>query len=431
LARKKDAALVSAILGGLPNTQMPAFGDRLGEQEARSLLGFLREPLSEVAWDAEAIAASRVESPVAGRRIPESVRREAIILVVERSTGSISVLDGDGLNELDRFQVGRIHGGPKFDRELRRVYASTRDGTLVEYDLERGAERSRVKVGVNTRNIAVSPDGAFVAAANQLPRSLVVMDGGLRPIRTLPLPDEPSGVYYVPGQSRFVLTLRNLPRLLSLSLPDLELREVELPEPFEDFALVPGRLQLVASSRAGKRLILYDLADERVRATLPTVGLPHLFSACFFERGGRLVAAFNHIGLPRLSIVDMETFAVEREISLRGSGYFARTDPATPYLWVDTNTGEIQLVDKKSLRLLDQTLEPEKGKKAMHVEFTADGDRALVSVWHEDGAVVAYDSTTLVEVARLPYAMPVGKYNARNRTRDTIRSRPAQASETR
>ena len=53
----------------------------------------------------------------------------------------------------------------------------------------------------------------------------------------------------------------------------------------------------------------------------------------------------------------------------------------------------------------------------MHVEFTAEGERALVSVWHPEGAVVAYDSKTLVEVARLPYAVPVGKYNARNRTR--------------
>jgi hypothetical protein len=53
----------------------------------------------------------------------------------------------------------------------------------------------------------------------------------------------------------------------------------------------------------------------------------------------------------------------------------------------------------------------------MHVEFTADGTKALVSIWHEDGAVVVYDSTTLAEVQRIPYAMPVGKYNAANKTR--------------
>jgi hypothetical protein len=52
----------------------------------------------------------------------------------------------------------------------------------------------------------------------------------------------------------------------------------------------------------------------------------------------------------------------------------------------------------------------------MHTEFTKSGDRALVSVWHTDGAVVAYDSQSLAELARLPFAMPVGKYNAWNKT---------------
>jgi hypothetical protein len=67
--------------------------------------------------------------------------------------------------------------------------------------------------------------------------------------------------------------------------------------------------------------------------------------------------------------------------------------------------------------VVDRTLRPEPGKKAMHVEFTANGDRALVSVWHDEGAVVVYDSKSLKELHRLPYAMPVGKYNAGNKTR--------------
>ena len=75
------------------------------------------------------------------------------------------------------------------------------------------------------------------------------------------------------------------------------------------------------------------------------------------------------------------------------------------------------MVDKRTLELVDRALVPEAGKKAMHVEFTADGARALVSIWHDDGAVVVYDSTTLAETQRIPYAMPVGKYNAANKTR--------------
>ncbi len=75
------------------------------------------------------------------------------------------------------------------------------------------------------------------------------------------------------------------------------------------------------------------------------------------------------------------------------------------------------MIEKKTLELLDSTLVPESGKKAMHVEFSADGAKALVSVWHAEGAVVVYDSNSLEELHRMPYAMPVGKYNAANKTR--------------
>jgi hypothetical protein len=417
LERKSDEELATAIVEGLSHTQMPAFRDAVDAEAARALVALLRQPVEEIRWSARDIAASRVDVPIETPAIAPGVRRENLILVVERGTGSVSVLDGDSMTELDRFEVGRIHGGLKFDRELRKTLASTRDGTLVDYDLTRGGLRTRVKVAVNTRNIAVSPDGGFVAAANQLPTGLVVLDGALHPLEVFPLPGQPSAVYQVPGGKRFLVALRNLPRLYSIEYPELAVRPVELPEPFEDFVFVPGTTRLVASSRGGDRLILYDYEREEVRATLATQGLPHLFSACFFSREGRLHAAFNHMGIPRLSILDMESFRVEQEIALRGPGFFARTHPGTPYIWIDTNTDGIQLVEKQTLGLLGRTLTPEEGKTAMHVEFTASGDRALVSVWHDEGAVVVYDSSSLEEIRRLPYAMPVGKYNAANKTR--------------
>ncbi len=417
LARKDDDTLVRTILKGLPNTQMPAFEDQLAENQARALVALIREGPSEVSWSLADIRASRREEPDRGAKIPAQIRRENLVLVVERGSGSVVVLDGDHMVELDRFAVGRIHGGIKFDLGLHQALAVTRDGTLVDYDLDRGALRTRVKVGVNTRNIAVSTKGEFVAAANQLPQSLVVMDGRLRPLSVFPLPGQPSAVFQVPGSNRFFLTLRDLPHLYFISYPDLELQKVELSEPIEDFVFVPGKPQIVASSRAGRRLLLYDYDRKEILESIATEGLPHLFSASFFERDGTLHAAFNHMGVPRLSIVDMQRFEIAKEIPLLGKGYFTRTHPGTPYLWIDSNTESIQLVDKRTLALVDRVLTPTPGKKAMHVEFTAEGDRALVSVWDSKGAVVIYDSKTLDERQRIPFAMPVGKYNAANKTR--------------
>jgi len=274
-----------------------------------------------------------------------------------------------------------------------------------------------VKVGVNTRNIAVSDDGKFVAAANQLPQGLVVLDGRLRPLATFPLPGQPSAVYRVPRSSDFMVTLRDLPQLYFVHYPELKIRRVELPEPFEDFIFIPGTTRLVASSRKGSQLVLYDFERNKILGTLGAEGLPHLFSASFFRRDGTLHAAFNHMGVPRLSIIDMDRFEVVAQLALVGAGYFTRTHPGTPYLWIDSNTEAIQLVDKRSFELVDRMLVPEAGKKAMHVEFTAGGAKAFVSIWDDDGAVVVYDDKALTEIQRIPYAMPVGKYNAANKTR--------------
>ncbi|MBW2395683.1 MAG: c-type cytochrome [Deltaproteobacteria bacterium] len=417
LQRKHDDVLVRSILDGLPSTQMPAFGERLTEDDASAIVALLRSSPGEVRWTLEDIAASRtLEEPRSGA-LGDEIDRAELILVVERGTGSVSVLDGDSLEELDRFFVGRIHGGIKFDHDFHRALAVTRDGTLVQYDLDRGAPRVRVKVGVNTRNVAVSGDGQFVAVANQLPQSLVILDESLVPLARFPLDGQPSAVYQVPGRQRFIVTLRDRPMLYFVELPGLQMRAVQVEEPFEDFVFVPGQPRLVASSRGGHRLVLYDYARNAVVDSLPIEGLPHLFSASFFEREGVLHAGFNHMGVPRLSIIDMEKFEVVRKISMAGAGYFTRTHPGSPYLWVDSNSESIELIDKRTLELQATKITPEPGKKAMHVEFTADGEQALVSVWHPEGAVVVFDSTNLRELRRIPYAMPVGKYNPANKTR--------------
>jgi len=419
ISRKSDEELVRTILDGRPNTQMEGFAQKIGlkESDAQALVALIREPVGEIQWGMEEIAQSRVEVPIEEPKISPEINRKNIILVVSRGTDEISVLDGDTLMQMDRFPVPSIHGGPKFDLPLENIFAATRDGTVVAYDLARGGLRTKVKVAVNTRNVAISPDAQFVAVANQLPAQLVLMNGQLEPLALFPLDGQPSGVYQLPGEQRFVLTLRDNPKLLTVDYPEMTLREVALPEPFEDFIFVPGRREILASSRGGKRIMLYDFDAAEVRATIETEALPHLFSACFFTRGGKRYAALNHIGAAKLSIIDLESFQLEKEIPLVGSGFFARTHEGTPYIWVDTNSEQIQLIDKATLTLREEPLVPEAGKISMHVEFTADGSQALVSVWNPAGWVVIYDSKTLEERIRLPYDMPIGKYNAYNKTR--------------
>jgi mono/diheme cytochrome c family protein len=429
VGRRSDDALATAILDGLPNTQMPAFRDIVDAAQARALVGWIREPVREIRWSLEDVATSRVEVPIENPALGPAVRRENLILVVERGKLSVSVLDGDRMTELDRFEIGRIHGGIKFDRELRSAFASTRDGTVVAYDLLRGGLRTKVKVGVNTRNIAVSPDGGFVAAANQLPAGLVVLDGKLQPVKVFPLEGQPSAVYQLPGSDRFVVALRH---------PRADDARGGSPRAVPGFRLRSGdeatRRQLARGQpppplRLRERSCAGDAPDPGTAPSLLRVlllqgrcalrGVQPPGDAASFHRGDAVVPRGEGDPTAGFGLLreGAQSFRVVKEIPLRGSGYFARAHPGSPYLWVDTHTDEIQLVAKDSLELVDRTLRPEAGKKAMHVEFTVDGDRALVSVWHDEGAVVVYDSKSLEELQRLPYAMPVGKYNAGNKTR--------------
>lgn len=421
LKRRSQADLQKVIHGGLRQTQMPPFGNLLDSEQIASLAAYIITPVEQITWTTDDILSSRVTFSKTESGPVSTSNREEIVLVVERGTGSIVVLQGDNLRQLDKFSVGRIHGGPKFNQDHSLVFAATRDGTLVKYDLQRRRLVAKVKVAVNTRNIAISRDGAWVAAANQLPQNLVILDGALRPVRVFPLSGKPSAVYRMPQGDDFLLSLRDIPRLIYLDIPSLAIRHETLPLPFEDFAFVPERNQILASSRGGKQILLYDMDRNRIVRQLATSGLPHLFSATFFLRRKKLYAAINHIGIPRLSVIDMGAFQVERQFDLAGAGYFARTHPGSPFLWVDTNTDRIQLFDKETLTPVDQELMPEPGKKAMHVAFTADGRRAMVSIWHKQGAVVVYDSASLTEVERLSFNMPVGKYNARNKTQFPLR----------
>ncbi len=416
LRKQKDAALKELISKGLASTQMPAFEQLLTDDEIDRVISYIRSPVRNVQWSSQDILDSRITFPPQKPKIPSSLNREKIVLVVERGTRQVVVLNGQSMEELDRFDVGKIHGGPKFDGRYENVYVVTRDGKLTGYNLKEGYPRVKINIAVNTRNVAVSPDGNFLAVANLLPQNLMIFDNQLNPLKTYPLPGKPSGVYHLPGTKSFILALRDTPILYQLNYPTLELIEIALEHPFEDFMFVPGKNKLFASSRKLRSIYLYNLENQTLEKTLPIDGFPHLFSATFFQRGGKLYAALNHMHLPQLSIIDMDDLTIEKKIKLKGAGYFVRTHPQSPYLWVDTNTEEIQLIEKKSLNVLDQTIHPAKGKKAMHIEFDYSGKQALISVWNNEGYVVIFDSSSLEEKKRLPFKMPIGKYNTYNKT---------------
>jgi DNA-binding beta-propeller fold protein YncE len=195
-------------------------------------------------------------------------------------------------------------------------------------------------------------------------------------------------------------------------------RVTELEEVLDDFFFDPSYAYLIGASRDGKKGQVVNLDVRRKIATVPLSGLPHLGSGITWMRDGRLVLATPNLKEGVVSVIDLKTWQLVKEIKTLGPGFFMRSHENTPYAWVDSMMSPardtLQIIDKNRLEVVAQ-VKPEPGKTLAHVEFTRDGKYALASLWEMDGALIVFDAATFKEVKRIPMKKPVGKYNVYNK----------------
>ena len=419
LKRKDDGTIRDIIRDGLPATNMPPFREIIDDKAIEEIISFIRSPLPRPEWGREEILETRKMTGLKEVDRPlHTYDLSNLFMVVEGGKGRVAIMDGDSFEVIDTVKVGAIHGGPKFDYSLRYAYMVSRDGWVVKYDLYQMREAGRVRVGINTRNIAVSDDDRLLAVANNLPMNIVILDTEtMEPVEIIEVGAKVGAVYNLKGRGLFVASMRGMSELWLIRYGNgIGVERVRLPEPFDDIFLEPMGRYVIGTSRKGGRMVAYDLEAREVVASVPIEGMPHLASAALWRDGDDLYAAIPHIKSPTLTIFKLYDWRVVKRVEVKGAGFFARTHRDIPYIWVDTNTDTIQVLSKEGLKVV-KDLTPEPGKRAMHIEFTKDGRYALVSIWERDGAVVIYDTTSFKEVKRLPFEKPIGKYNATNKGR--------------
>ncbi|TCZ55998.1 nitrite reductase [Roseicella aquatilis] len=459
MGRLRPAQAATVIAQGRAATRMPGFADQLSPPEIEALAAHIFRPApANLRWDAAEIEASRqVLAPP--ERLPARPVFDAdplnLFLVVETGDHHVTVLDGDRFAPIHRFPTRpALHGGPKFSPDGRFTYLMSRDGWVTKYDIHGLQPVAEVRVGINSRNLALSSDGRFVAVANYLPRSLVLLDAGdLSVKRVIPAvalrggaTSRVSAVYDARPRRSFVVAMKDIPEIWEVSYDDnappvftglvhnyekgmveglaasqglFALRRIAVEEPLDDFMFDPAYRHLLGSAREGKTVVV-NLTVGRPVAEVPLEGLPHLGSGITWTQDGRRLLATPNLRRPEVSVIDMADWKVAARIPTDGPGFFLRSHERTPYAWTDSMMGgpgardTIQVIDKRSLEVV-RRLRPAPGRTAAHVEFTRDGRYALVSVWEDDGAVVVYDAESLAEVTRLPMRKPSGKYNVFNK----------------
>ena len=456
LGRLKGEKLQAVIAKGRPMTQMPGFAQTLSVSEIAAVADYVSAPLAQApVWGVAEIEATRsLRDDYTPAKAPVFMADPMnVTLAVETGDSHISVLDGDTFAVLDRFETPfAVHGGPKFSPDGRYVFVMSRDGWVQKYDIWSLHEVGRVRAGLNSRNIAMSHDGKWLAVANYLPKTLTILStDDLSVAKVIEVAGRDgtasrvSAVYQAPERKSFVLALKDVPEIWEVATdPEagpfhdgfvhsheagmeealgaekglFARRRIAVTAPLDDFFFDPDYRNLIGANREGETGVVVNLDVGREIATLPLPGMPHLGSGISWMRDGRRVMAVPHLNEGRISIIDMTDWSLVKRVETSGPGFFLRSHEGTPYLWADVFTGphkgEMHLIDKETLEVV-KVITPEPGKTVAHTEFTRDGSRALVSIWEDDGAVIVFDTKTQTELMRLPMRKPSGKYNVWNK----------------
>ncbi|MCP5305982.1 MAG: c-type cytochrome [Chromatiaceae bacterium] len=455
LTRLKKAAAIETVTNGRAATQMPPFGQLLDRQQIIDLVDYVYTPLAEVpSWGVDQIEASRTVL-IAPDDLPDRPVHGAdpmnMFVVVELGDHHATILDGDTFEPLTRIKTRfALHGGPKYSPDGRFVYFASRDGWVSKFDMWSLQLVAEVRAGINTRNLAVSSDGRYAMVANYLPHNLVLLDtADLHPIKVIPVQDDNgnssrvSAVYDAGPRHSFVAALKDIPEVWEVLYADdplpvyngpmhdyrmgegvarqqgrFPVRRIKLDDYLDDFFFDQSYRLLIGAARNAKNGQVVQMDVGRKIAELELDGLPHLGSGITWEYQGRTVLASPNLKKSEVSIIDMTTWKTIKRIPTEGPGFFMRSHENTPYAWVDVffgpNKDKVHIIDKRTLEIVE-TLQPEPGKTAAHVEFDKDGRHALLSIWDMDGAVIVYDAATLKPVKRLPMVKPSGKYNVHNK----------------
>jgi cytochrome c553 len=454
LERLKKPEAIRVIREGRVATQMQGYADKLGAEAIAQIADWIYTPVTpRPTWTQEQIRASRVVhvEPAALKDGPVFVADMMnLFIVVEAGDNHVSVLDGDKLERIwrgpSRFA---LHGGPKFTPDGRYVFFASRDGWVSKFDIWNLKTVVEVRAGINTRNLAVSSDGKYVAVANYLPHTLALFDADLNLLRLHRVADKQgtqtsrvSAVYDAAPRRSFVAALKDVPEVWEISydpraediptgvIHDFQYKEgafipgflnprrTPLGEVLDDFFFTQDYSEVIGASREAGKGQVVNLDVRKKIATLDLPGMPHLGSGITWEWQGRAVMATPNLKEGLVSVIDMKDWKPVKQIATLGPGFFMRSHEKSRYAWVDSmmspNKDTLQVIDKSTLEKVAE-LKPVPGKTLAHIEFDRWGRYALASLWENDGAIIVFDAATLKEVKRIPAAKPVGKYNLYNK----------------
>ncbi len=432
-----DAFYFDVIAKGRPGTVMPAWSQLgLSDEEIWGLVGYIRtEPDADaVEWDLEEIAPT-LEVLVDESTLPDEPQHSGnidnLMLVTEREDRAIAVIDGDTHEFLAEVPASyRAHGYTFDPTNERWAYNVGRDGWLFKIDLYTLQAVRKVRVGLDSRGLAMSDDGKYLLVGNFIPNSAVILDAEtLEPIKVIEtVGKNPSGevvnsrVCITSDVSMelvgpyFLIALKEAGQIwrIDFSDPDFPIDKIEdVGNILHDGFLSPDNKYFYVASQTDNWMAVIDVENAELVEKIPTGDTPHPGSGAVWEADGTEYGATVHAAEGKVTIWDLETNEIVGTVPTAGPGLFLRAAENSPYVWADALFGDpsntITVFEKEAPFEVVGVIED--GVMTLHPEFTNDGKFVYISDW-TGNAVRVYDAETLELVAELTdIPSPTGIFN--------------------
>lgn len=415
---KPKSFYADTIDKGRPGTLMPAWGSLLTDEEIAILVDFLfTAPVpSSAPWELDDIKASRsvlikkVDLPASPMH---TGNLDNLMLVTERESRKFAVIDGDTHTVLGHVDSSfRAHGYAFHPKNKRWIYNMGRDGWLFKVDLYSLKPVIAVRVGFDSRGLAVSDDGNYIIAGNFLPNTAVILEADtLQPLTVIHATGvDPDGVLV---DSRvgivsdvspalvgpyFIIGLEEAGQVwrIDWSKPDFPIAKVtSAGRILHDGFLTHDNARFFIASQKDNWMAAIDVATWKLVDVIPTGIAPHPGSGATWLVGNIEYAATVHIGEGKVTIWNAATGNIVGTVPTAGPGLFIRSTDKSPYIWADsllhTPSNAITVFDGQS-PTFDVVATITDGTQTLHPEFTSDGAFAYVADWKEN--VVRVYSTT-------------------------------------
>lgn len=365
--------------------------------------------------------------------VPESRATGDLGVIVERSSGSVLLVEHSGHSQLARIEgLGDLsHASVVFSRDQRFAYVFGRDGGLTKVDLLAQRIDRRVVQGGNSIGGAISQDGRWIAVGNYEPGGLRIFDSDtLDLVADIPAPLlDPAagndgkraravGVVDAPGQ-RFLFSLFDTGAIWSVDMnepasPVVTRYDGIGRQPYDALLTPDGHYYLVGLfGEDGMALLDLWQPDEGVSRVLheygrgdrrlPVYKMPHLEGWAVAGNKAYVPAVGHH----QVLVLDTDDWQQADAIDVAGQPVFVMARPDARQIWVNfahPDNHLVQVIDTRTHEVID-TLEP--GPGVLHMEFTPRGDQLWMSV-RDANEIQVWDPYRRTRLATLPAQKPSG-----------------------